>query len=162
MFVERVLESISIKYEKLISRRTLLKLARLLILFSTMGNSSSSSSEDSIHDEASHVQFHGFDMDEFTSDLRRHEGVVYAVYADPLHGVSRPSLDVGHLIRPGEKYHGAAIGTPVLEAEVELYLQQDAREAVQNSERLFQGFRCMPSAAQLVLANMMFNLGYGG
>ena len=126
-----------------------------------MGNSSSSSSEDS-RDEASHVQFHGFDMDEFTSDLRRHEGVVYAVYADPLHGVSRPSLGVGHLIRPGEKYHGAAIGTPVLEAEVELYLGQDAREAVQNSERLFQGFRCMPSAAQLVLANMMFNLGYGG
>ena len=161
MFVESVLESISIKYEKLISRRTLLKLARLLILFSTMGNSSSSSSEDSI-DEASHVQFHGFDMDEFTSDLRRHEGVVYAVYADPLHGVSRPSLGVGHLIRPGEKYHGAAIGTPVPEAEVELYLQQDAREAVQNSERLFPGFRCMPSAAQLVLANMMFNLGYGG
>ena len=101
-------------------------------------------------------------MDEFTSDLRRHEGVVYAVYADPLHGVSRPSLGVGHLIRPGEKYHGAAIGTPVPEAEVELYLQQDAREAVQNSERLFPGFRCMPSAAQLVLANMMFNLGYGG
>ena len=161
MFVESVLESISIKYEKLISRRTLLKLARLLILFSTMGNSSSSSSEDSI-DEASHVQFHGFDMDEFTSDLRRHEGVVYAVYADPLHGVSRPSLGVGHLIRPGEKYHGAAIGTPVPEAEVELYLGQDAREAVQNSERLFPGFRCMPSAAQLVLANMMFNLGYGG
>ena len=113
-------------------------------------------------DEASHAQFHGFDMDEFTSDLRRHEGVVYAVYADPLHGVSRPSLGVGHLIRPGEKYHGAAIGTPVLEAEVELYLRQDAREAVQNSERLFPGFRCMPSAAQLVLANMMFNLGYGG
>ena len=161
MFVESVLESISIKYEKLISRRTLLKLARLLILFSTMGNSSSSSSEDS-KDEASHVQFHGFDMDEFTSDLRRHEGVVYAVYADPLHGVSRPSLGVGHLIRPGEKYHGAAIGTPVPEAEVEMYLGQDAREAVQNSERLFQGFRCMPSAAQLVLANMMFNLGYGG
>ena len=49
-----------------------------------------------------------------------------------------------------------------LEAEVEMYLGQDAREAVQNSERLFPGFRCMPSAAQLVLANMMFNLGYGG
>ena len=107
-------------------------------------------------------QVHEFDMDELTSDLRRHEGVVYAVYADPLHGVSRPSLGVGHLIRPGEKYHGAAIGTPVLEAEVELYLRQDAREAVENSERLFQGFRCMPSAAQLVLANMMFNVGYAG
>ena len=55
-------------------------------------------------------------------DLKRHESVMYEVYADSLHGASYTSLGVSHRIKPSEKYYGEPIGTQVSEEDVQFYL----------------------------------------
>ena len=47
-----------------------------------------------------------FDRVRFRSDLRRHEGVVLRVYADPVLGASAATCGVGHLIVPGDREYG--------------------------------------------------------
>ena len=47
-----------------------------------------------------------FDRVRFQSDLKRHEGVVLRVYADPVLGASAATCGVGHLIVPGDREYG--------------------------------------------------------
>ena len=104
-----------------------------------------------------------FNTERFKADLKRHEGVVLHVYADPIHGASAATCGVGHLLKPGDKYYGEPIGTPISEEDMNTYLNSDAYIALQDAQALFgvSDFNMKyPEEVQLVLANMMFNLGY--
>ena len=52
-----------------------------------------------------------FDHDRFIRDLKEHEGVIYRIYPDPIHGASAPTLGVGHLVQPGDKHYGLPLHT---------------------------------------------------
>ena len=103
-----------------------------------------------------------FDLNRFIRDLKEHEGVVYKIYPDPIHGAAAPTLGVGHLIKPGDKHYGLPLGTAVSPNDVETYLAGDVRTALANARRLYTDFDHLPSEVQLIIANMIFNLGYNG
>ena len=84
---------------------------------------------------------------------------VSRVYADPIHGESAATCGVGHLLKPGDKYYGMPIGTPITEEDMKAYLQSDSLQALDGLKRMFGDFPQYPEEVQLVLANMMFNLG---
>eukprot|EP00092_Neocalanus_flemingeri_P010713 GFUD01011539.1.p1 GENE.GFUD01011539.1~~GFUD01011539.1.p1 ORF type:complete len:181 (+),score=51.26 GFUD01011539.1:81-545(+) len=104
----------------------------------------------------------GFDQNKFIQDLKKHEGVVLKIYPDPIHGASAPTCGVGHLLKPGDPHYGKPIGTVITEQEMLTYLENDADTAVANAVRLYPDFSSLPSEAQQVIANMVFNLGYSG
>ena len=101
-------------------------------------------------------------MERFKEELKQHEGVVYRIYPDPIHGAAAPTLGVGHLVVPGDSHYGQPIGTPVSPEEVDEYLDNDARVALEESRRLYQGFDDLPLEVQYIISNMMFNLGHPG
>merc|ERR1719481_2418459 len=102
----------------------------------------------------------GFDLQRFKTDIKQHEGLRYEIYPDPIHGAAAPTLGYGHLVKRGDKHYGLPIGTPVSPSDVEAYLTADLQIAVSESRRLYSNFDSLPSEVQLIIANMMFNMGY--
>lgn len=84
------------------------------------------------------------------------EGVVYEIYLDKF---GFPTFGVGHLIRESDLEHGLAVGTPVSEARANQCLEEDLETTVRDCHVLLPDFDDLPEEAQLVIANMMFNLG---
>ena len=103
-----------------------------------------------------------FNMSRFIMELKEDEGVVYKIYPDPIHGVSAPTLGVGHLVVQGDKHYGLPIGTEVSAEDVDTYLADDVEVALSNARSLYPDFDVLPSEVQLIIANMIFNLGYTG
>ena len=103
-----------------------------------------------------------FDLNRFLRELKEDEGVVYRIYPDPIHGAACPTLGVGHLIKRGDKHYGLPLGTAVSHSDVETYLTGDVRAALANARRLYTDFDDLPTEVQLIIANMIFNLGYTG
>jgi len=67
---------------------------------------------------------------------------------------------IGHLIREHEPEHGQPVGTPVSEERVRQCFALDIAITMEDCQRLFADFKELPDEAQLVIANMCFNLGY--
>ena len=93
-------------------------------------------------------------------ELKYYEGVVLKIYPDPLNGSSHPTCGVGHLLVPGDKHHGLPMGTIITEEDMLDYLNRDSATALAESRRLDGDFDNLPSEVQLIIADMMFNLGY--
>ena len=101
-------------------------------------------------------------MQSLMDDIRRHEGVVYAVYPDPLLGASHPTAGIGHLLLPSERAQ-YNIGDPVSSTQVEEWFVQDVNSAIQGCERLYgNSWNGLNDTRKQVLINMCFNLGEGG
>ena len=92
-------------------------------------------------------------IDRVKDDLKRHEGVVLQVYRD---SVGLPTVGVGHLVRPEDNLQ---VGQTITPEQCEALLEKDMQSAIQGCERLFPDFNEMREELQLILANMMFNLG---
>lgn len=93
------------------------------------------------------------------NDLKRHEGVVYEIYLDPL---GFKTFGVGHLIKDGDPEWGQPIGTSVLPARVNQALKEDLAIAIEDCEILFkfEEWTDWPDEVREVCINMAFNLGY--
>ena len=103
-----------------------------------------------------------FDRKKFKEDLLRHEGCVLSVYPDPVHGEAALTCGVGHLLQPGDKHCGKPVGTPVPEEEMTEYLEKDMDTAIAGANKLYDTFDDLPGEAQLVIADMVFNMGFAG
>ena len=90
-------------------------------------------------------------------ELERDEGVKYEVYLDHL---SYPTFGIGHLITDDDPECGAAVGTKVSDDRVKEAFSSDIETVLSDCERLYEDFRDLPEEAQLIIANMMFNMGY--
>ena len=88
--------------------------------------------------------------------LERDEGVKYEVYHDHL---GYPTFGIGHLITDDDPECGAAIGTKVSDDRVKEAFSSDIETVLSDCERLYEDFRDLPEEAQLIIANMMFNMG---
>ena len=88
--------------------------------------------------------------------LKIDEGVKYEIYLDHL---GLPTFGVGHLILDSDPEEGMEVGTPVSEERVRLCFENDLDYAIAECQVLYKNWQFLPSEAQEVLVNMMFNMG---
>ena len=90
-------------------------------------------------------------------ELERDEGVKYEVYLDHL---GYPTFGIGHLITDDDPERGASVGTKVDSDRVQEAFEADVESVLSDCERLYVQFEHLPEEVQLIVANMMFNMGY--
>ena len=96
-------------------------------------------------------------IEQLRKELEVDEGVKYEIYNDHL---GYPTFGIGHLVRDTDPEAGAALGTPVTEDRVIEAFNQDVETVLNDCTILYGDFNELPEEAQLIIANMMFNLGY--
>ena len=92
-------------------------------------------------------------QDEIAND----EGVVYELYRCSLGHLTG---GIGHLITEwDEEYYGMPVGTKVPHEQVDAWFAIDINRTLQDCKEIFPDFNDLPEEAQLVIANMCFQLG---
>ena len=95
-------------------------------------------------------------IEQLRKELEVDEGVKYEIYNDHL---GYPTFGIGHLVRDSDPEAGAALGTPVSEDRVIEAFNADVETVLNDCTILYGDFNELPEEAQLIIANMMFNLG---
>ena len=95
-------------------------------------------------------------IDQLREELEVDEGCVYQIYNDHL---GYPTFGIGHLVTGHDKEHGWSVGTDVEEDRVREVFEQDVQTVLSDCEILYPDFYDLPEEAQLIIANMMFNMG---
>ena len=95
-------------------------------------------------------------IEQLRKELEVDEGVKYEIYNDHL---GYPTFGIGHLVRDTDPEAGAALGTPVSEDRVIEAFDNDVQVVLADCERLYNDFNVLPEEVQLIIANMMFNMG---
>ena len=90
-------------------------------------------------------------------EIELDEGKINKIYKDHL---GYPTFGIGHLIITSDPEYGQAIGTSVSEDRVIEAFNNDICKVLSDCEKLYPDFYDLPEEAQLIIANMMFNLGY--
>ena len=96
-------------------------------------------------------------IDQLREELKIDEGCKYEIYLDHL---GLPTFGIGHLVLDSDVEHGQAPGTPVSEDRVNECFARDVRVVLQDCKKLYTNFELLPEEVQLIIANMMFNMGY--
>jgi lysozyme len=96
-------------------------------------------------------------LDQLKQELAEDEGCKYEIYLDHL---GLPTVGIGHLITEDDPEARMNVGTPVSEERVNMLFRRDIAVTVDDCHRLYDDFKDLPEEAQLIIANMMFNLGY--
>ena len=89
-------------------------------------------------------------------ELQRDEGCVNAIYLDHL---NLPTCGIGHLITEWDEEHGQPVGTTISDDRVAQLFEKDVKVTLEECRILYGNFDDLPEEAQLILANMMFNMG---
>ena len=95
-------------------------------------------------------------IDQLREELEVDEGCAYQIYNDHL---GYPTFGIGHLVTGHDKEHGWSVGTDVDEDRVREVFEQDVQTVLSDCEILYPDFYDLPEEAQLIIANMMFNMG---
>jgi len=95
--------------------------------------------------------------DRLREELADDEGCKLEIYLDHL---GLPTFGIGHLVRENDPEHGEPVGTPVSDERVRQVFALDIAVTLEDCKRLYDDFDDLPEEAQLVIANMCFNLGY--
>ena len=95
-------------------------------------------------------------IEQLRKELEVDEGVKYEIYNDHL---GYPTFGIGHLVRDTDPEAGAAVGTPITEDRVIEAFNEDVETVLSDCAILYDDFDELPEEAQLIIANMMFNLG---
>jgi lysozyme len=94
--------------------------------------------------------------DKFREELAEDEGCKFEIYLDHL---GLPTYGIGHLVVEGDPEHGQPVGTPVDEERVRQVFSLDIASTLDECQVLYADFDELPEEAQLIIANMMFNMG---
>tara|TARA_R100000808_G_C2155495_1_gene168248 strand:- start:19240 stop:19683 length:444 start_codon:yes stop_codon:yes gene_type:complete len=95
-------------------------------------------------------------IDQLREDLERDEGRVDSIYLDHL---GYPTFGIGHLVTEDDPEHGQPVDTAVSSDRVESVFEEDVQKVCDDCLVLFPDFYDLPEEMQLVVANMMFNMG---
>ena len=90
-------------------------------------------------------------------ELERDEGIKYEIYLDHL---GNPTLGIGHLITDNDPEYETDIGTKIDNDRVKEAFDSDIEIVLLDCELLYDQFEHLPEEVQLIIANMMFNMGY--
>ena len=97
------------------------------------------------------------DIQKLRQEIEADEGNVNEIYLDHL---GLPTFGIGHLVRDTDPEYGQDVGTPVSEERVNSCFDNDIQGTITDCKNLFGNFDDLPEEAQLILCNMMYNLGY--
>jgi lysozyme len=97
------------------------------------------------------------DLQRLQEDLADDEGIKYEIYLDHL---GLPTFGIGHLVIESDEEYGEDVGTPVSEDRVNECFERDIAITLEDCHKLYDDFDDLPEEAQLIIANMCFNLGY--
>ncbi len=95
-------------------------------------------------------------IDKLREELKIDEGCKYEIYLDHL---GLPTFGIGHLILSSDMEYGQEVGTPVSEDRVNECFAKDVEIVLSECAQLYSNFSVLPEEAQLIIANMMFNMG---
>ena len=95
-------------------------------------------------------------IEQLRKELEVDEGVKYEIYKDHL---GYPTFGIGHLVIDSDPEYGQEVGTPVSEDRVIEAFDNDVQVVLADCERLYNDFNVLPEEVQLIIANMMFNMG---
>ena len=95
-------------------------------------------------------------IEQLRKELEMDEGVKYEIYNDHL---GYATFGIGHLVRDSDPEHGQEIGTVVSEERVIAAFDEDVQVVLADCERLYNDFNVLPEECQMIIANMMFNMG---
>ena len=97
------------------------------------------------------------DVGKLRADLELDEGVKHEIYLDHL---GLPTFGIGHLVREEDPEYGWDVGEPVSDNRVAEAFESDIQITIDDCEKLYPDFYELPEEAQLIIANMCFNLWY--
>jgi lysozyme len=95
-------------------------------------------------------------IEQLRNELEIDEGVKYEIYLDHL---GLPTFGIGHLVTENDPEHGMDVGTEVSEERVAEVFESDVQVTLDECQRLYSDFDELPEEVQLIIANMMFNMG---
>jgi GH24 family phage-related lysozyme (muramidase) len=95
-------------------------------------------------------------LDQLRIELAEDEGCKYEIYLDHL---GLETCGIGHLITKDDAEYGQAVGTEVSEERVQQLFRRDVSVTIEDCHRLYPDFDSLPEEVQLIIANMMFNMG---
>jgi len=96
-------------------------------------------------------------LDKLREELAEDEGCKYEIYLDHL---GLPTFGIGHLITKNDPECGQNVGTVIEQSRVQSAFNLDITVTIEDCHRLYKDFKELPEEVQLIVANMMFNLGY--
>ena len=94
--------------------------------------------------------------DQLREELAEDEGCKYEIYLDHL---GLPTFGIGHLVTENDPENGQPVGTPIDEERVRQVFSLDIAVTLEDCKSLYDDFDDLPEECQLVIANMMFNMG---
>lgn len=94
--------------------------------------------------------------DKLREELAEDEGCKFEIYLDHL---GLPTFGIGHLVVESDPEHGQPVGTPVEGERVRQVFALDIASTLDECHVLYPDFDDLPEEAQLIIANMMFNMG---
>jgi lysozyme len=89
-------------------------------------------------------------------EIAADEGVENEIYLDHL---GLPTFGIGHLVLDSDPEYGEPVGTPVSEDRVNECFDKDVEIVLDDCRLLYEDFDDLPEEVQLIVANMMFNMG---
>ena len=95
-------------------------------------------------------------IEQLREEVAADEGCVYEVYLDHL-GLA--TFGIGHLVIDTDEEYGAEVGTPVSEERFNHCFNNDVQAVLMDFYQLYEDFDDLPEEVQLIIANMMFNMG---
>ena len=95
-------------------------------------------------------------IDKLRKEIAYDEGSVNKIYLDHL---GLPTFGIGHLVLDSDPEYGQEVGTPVSEDRCNSAFDNDVKTVLADCERLYPDFDDLPEEVQLIVANMMFNMG---
>jgi GH24 family phage-related lysozyme (muramidase) len=95
-------------------------------------------------------------IDKLREEIAYDEGSVNEIYLDHL---GLPTFGIGHLVLDSDPEYGYEVGTPIKETRCNSAFDSDVQTVLSDCERLYPDFNDLPEEVQLIIANMMFNMG---
>ena len=95
-------------------------------------------------------------IDKLREEIEYDEGSVNKIYLDHL---GLPTFGIGHLVTEWDEEYGFEVGTDVSEDRCIEAFNRDIKTVLSDCNKLYSDFDELPEEVQLIIANMMFNMG---
>ena len=96
-------------------------------------------------------------LEQLQKEIAEDEGCVHEIYLDHL---GLPTFGIGHLVKETDPEYDQPVGTPVSEDRVDACFASDIQITLNDCNKLYPNYDDLPEEVQLIIANMMFNMGY--
>ena len=96
------------------------------------------------------------DIERLKEEIKEDEGYKNEIYLDHL---SLKTLGVGHLIKETDPEYDLEVGTHIDDERVNELFEEDINVTIDECRKLYYDFDRLPEEAQLIICNMMYNMG---